>query len=425
MLSQLHLDGFKSFREATVDFGPLTLIVGANASGKSNLRDALRFLHGIGLGYPLAEILGEKYGPGGILQWRGIRGGARETAFAGESDFMLGCIVHPPRAKPYPYKHLMYGLEVDLSDKDVGPQVTGETLRISEDDYLWDSYPEGDPLPQKDEHHISVRHRHGGISDFPATRPILSQFPDRDDELLNVRRACSSVLEIFQDIRFLDLDPNAIRQPSQPGPMILGDRGENLSSVLRNICRDPALKDNLLGWLRSLTPTDAVDFEFQTDLSGRVLVELVEAGGRKVSALSASDGTLRFLALVAALLTPDTGRIYFFEELDNGIHPTRLHLLLQLIQQVCRDQQIQVIGTTHNPALLGLLEEDALKSAVLVYRTENAPDSRIRRILELPDIERVLKTQDIGRLHATGWLEDMVFFSEPDEEGTETEEAPA
>jgi len=46
----------------------LTLVVGTNASGKSNLRDALRFLHGIGLGYPPAEILGEKYGPDGLLQ---------------------------------------------------------------------------------------------------------------------------------------------------------------------------------------------------------------------------------------------------------------------------------------------------------------------------------------------------------------------
>jgi len=46
-----------------------------------------------------------------------------------------------------------------------------------------------------------------------------------------------------------------------------------------------------------------------------------------------------------------------FEELDNSLHPTRVCLLLQLIQQVCRDQQIQVIGTTHNPAVLDLLED--------------------------------------------------------------------
>ncbi|MCB2264233.1 MAG: AAA family ATPase [Candidatus Thiosymbion ectosymbiont of Robbea hypermnestra] len=57
MLGRLKLLGFKSFRDATIHFGPLTLIVGANASGKSNLRDALRFLHGVGLGYPLADSI--------------------------------------------------------------------------------------------------------------------------------------------------------------------------------------------------------------------------------------------------------------------------------------------------------------------------------------------------------------------------------
>jgi AAA15 family ATPase/GTPase len=50
MLERLKLRNFKSFREASVPLGPLTLVVGTNASGKSNLRDALRFLHGIGQG---------------------------------------------------------------------------------------------------------------------------------------------------------------------------------------------------------------------------------------------------------------------------------------------------------------------------------------------------------------------------------------
>jgi len=79
MLTSIELDGFKSFATATLDFGPLTLIVGANASGKSNVRDAMRLLHGVGLGYSLPEILGGKYGPGG-LQWRGVRGGQGEVA---------------------------------------------------------------------------------------------------------------------------------------------------------------------------------------------------------------------------------------------------------------------------------------------------------------------------------------------------------
>ncbi|MGH9824308.1 MAG: AAA family ATPase, partial [Blastocatellia bacterium] len=61
--------------ETTIRFGGLTLIIGTNASGKSNIRDGLRFVHGLARGYTLGEIVGEKYGEGGERVWKGIRGG--------------------------------------------------------------------------------------------------------------------------------------------------------------------------------------------------------------------------------------------------------------------------------------------------------------------------------------------------------------
>ena len=60
MITSLHLEHFKNFEDATLKLGPFTVLIGANASGKSNIRDAFLFLHGIGRGYSLAEILGEK-----------------------------------------------------------------------------------------------------------------------------------------------------------------------------------------------------------------------------------------------------------------------------------------------------------------------------------------------------------------------------
>ncbi|NJP22590.1 MAG: AAA family ATPase [Hydrococcus sp. CRU_1_1] len=88
MLKQLCIEQFKSFKEAELTLGPLTILVGTNASGKSNIRDAFRFLHGISRGYNLAEIMGEKYVEGGVIQWRGIRGGVREITFRGEILFL-------------------------------------------------------------------------------------------------------------------------------------------------------------------------------------------------------------------------------------------------------------------------------------------------------------------------------------------------
>ena len=77
MITSVRLVNFKNFADETLRVGPFTVIVGANASGKSNIRDAFRFLHGIGRGYTLAEILGGKYGAGGT-EWEPIRGAANE-----------------------------------------------------------------------------------------------------------------------------------------------------------------------------------------------------------------------------------------------------------------------------------------------------------------------------------------------------------
>src|SRR6266446_9904481 len=100
MIQSLQLTNFKNFQNTTLPLGKLTLLVGTNASGKSNLRDAFRFLHGMGRGYSLAEIFGDKY-IGGALQWQGIRGGPKEVAFRGESSFQLKTIFRDSDAEGF------------------------------------------------------------------------------------------------------------------------------------------------------------------------------------------------------------------------------------------------------------------------------------------------------------------------------------
>ncbi|MCB9507618.1 MAG: AAA family ATPase [Myxococcales bacterium] len=421
MLKSIDLSSFKSFHRASAPLGALSLVVGTNASGKSNIREALRVLHGVGLGYPMADILGEKYGPGGILQWRGIRGGARESSFQGAGQFGVAVTLRGADDGSPGGQVFRYCLEVDVTDMSAGPRVVREYLRDG-DSFVYDSHPESDPLDQTGDHQIRVRYprgganrKHGKTLAFSSARPVLAQLAELRTEPSSVRDRCEAVSRVFASMRFLDLDPEAMRQPSQPGQLILGDRGENLSSVLQGICQDSARKATLLQWLRALTPTDATDFVFKPDLMGRVLVYLSEASGFEVSAYSASDGTLRFLALIAALLSQDSGRIYFFEEFDNGIHPTRLHLLLDLVQRACRSMNVQVIGTTHNPALLAFLDGEACKDALLVYRSEHSRGSRIVPIMELPGARQVMESQDLGRLHQAGWLEDAAIFSDYDE----------
>ena len=91
MITSVRMVNFKNFADETLKVGPFTIIVGANASGKSNIRDAFRFLHGIGRGYTLAEILGGKYGLGGQREWAGIRGARTKSSVSVILNFPSIC----------------------------------------------------------------------------------------------------------------------------------------------------------------------------------------------------------------------------------------------------------------------------------------------------------------------------------------------
>jgi len=128
MLTSLRLTNFKNFQAACLSLGPLTLLVGTNASGKSNLRDAFRFLHGISRGYTLAEILGEKWVESGVLQWRGIRGGTREATYLQAETFVLEVIVADDKDTDVAKSEYHYRIEVAPSLKWKPPLLVRETL---------------------------------------------------------------------------------------------------------------------------------------------------------------------------------------------------------------------------------------------------------------------------------------------------------
>ena len=89
MITLPHLTDFKNFADETLHLGPFTIIVGANASGKSNLGDAFRYLHGTGRGCILSEIFGGRYGAGGQVERPPIRGQASEQVRFGRDPFAL------------------------------------------------------------------------------------------------------------------------------------------------------------------------------------------------------------------------------------------------------------------------------------------------------------------------------------------------
>jgi predicted ATPase len=107
--------------------------------------------------------------------------------------------------------------------------------------------------------------------------------------------------------------------------------------------------------------------------------------------------------------------LYLFEELENGIHPTRIHLLLQLIEQQVAKGDTQVLATTHSPQLLRLVSPETLLSTSIVYRLPEHRDSQIKRLVDIPHAADALSEEDLARLHESGWLEDAIAFTAVEE----------
>ena len=413
MITSLRLVNFKNFADETLRVGPFTLLVGANASGKSNIRDAFRFLHGIGRGYTLAEIMGGKYGPGGP-EWAGIRGAPNEVA---------------RHEGLYPYVRSAIALQIEL---DVEGRRLSYLIKVGFDP----TNPFGFFLQEEElrtesaivyttietnEPELWLRVGKNGERQVSVSRsqPALTQFLQNQKDVWYQHITEFGVYPVLENIRFFELSPERMREPSIPGVTTLGDFGQYLPTVLEGICVDRERKNVLTGWLRELTPMDVSDFEFPRDAIGRVYLRFVEANGRRISADSASDGTLRFLSMLAALLGPNTGGLLFLEEIDNGIHPARLSLLIELLERQTSMGKVQVVSTTHSPGLLGLVNDRTFENTSVVYRDENSGDAVIRPVAELPKARELRKSQGLGRLHAAGWMENMLAFAEADNDDGE------
>ena len=301
--------------------------------------------------------------------------------------------------------------------------------------------PAGDPVGlQDDESHLLLRmaktggqRKYGQRIAVRRNQPALTQIMEHKRVVRPHKELTQAVVDILAGMRFTDLSPDRMRAPAFPGQTVLGDRGENLPTVLRSICEDAQRRRALADWTRELTPMDVKDFEFIEDpITGRVQLAFREANGEIVSAYAASDGTLRFLAVLAALLGPDRARLYVFEEIDNGIHPSRQQLLLDLIEGQTRTgpadessqvpsgdpiprKDVQVVTTTHSPDLLSSVSDDTFENTSAICRSPGTSDAVIRPVCELPHARKLRSSQGLGTLHRSGWMENVIHLERDDE----------
>jgi hypothetical protein len=372
MLKKIRLTDFKSFVDEEVELAPLTFLVGANASGKSNFLDALRFLQGLPMGLTLSEVLNgeERAHPGA---WSGLRGRSEEAARRGKSAFTIESVWLAP------------------DDSEIRHQITCQTS----------------PSPA----------RRAELIEEGVCRIVAPAILDPQGSLIGflsfeaagkseTERAIVGTLALaVAGVRLLEIQPSAMRGYGRRGAP-LGNEGKNFSGVLADLSDDPIVKHSFVTWLREVCAPEIEDLDFaEVKELGDVMAILVEKEGTRISARSLSDGTLRFLGTLLALQTAGSGDVLLIEEIGEGLHPTRIQFLLELLESAVRQQGIQVIATTHSPVVLQWLTPERLREVIVFGRVPDHEGTIMRRIGDLPHFEEVIQREGIEELFSTGWLE--------------------
>ncbi len=362
MLKKITLRNFKSFRDSTFEFGPLALMVGANASGKSNFVDALRFLQGCARGLKLSEVLSGRW-EGGQLVWSPIRGGEQEIFNLFEKTKNLEIEVHWELDNTGSENIGAYQIQVGLWNET--PVTLKERLVVEDQETI--NTPE------------NGKNLHATLSEYLSHWSI--------------------------NLYFLNLTPSLMRDyVSQKLPEI-GIRGENLSAMLFKLTSKQEQRQTVLDWIQELCPQEIVDFDFIETRLGDVLLAVKEPNGVTISARSMSDGTLRFLAIIVAMLTAKEGTTFIIEEIDNDLHPSRLHLLVGFLEQVTASRKLQIIASTHSPYFLDHLSDDSLKNVLVFHRDQQSVETKVTKLVDIPGYIEARKNMPLDLMHASNWME--------------------
>ncbi|MEM9984732.1 MAG: AAA family ATPase, partial [Bacteroidota bacterium] len=230
-----------------------------------------------------------------------------------------------------------------------------------------------------------------------------------------IPEVCKSFETALAQILFLDPVPQRMRDYAFLNNNELQGDGSNLSAVLHHLWHHEAdattNQEAILRFISSLPEQDILSVEFLTGPRGEVMVQLNESFGGKIRVCEASllsDGTLRVLALAAALLSAPTGSMVIIEEIDNGVHPSRANRLLDSISQIAQRRGLSVLISSHNPALLDALPKEAIPNMVFCYRNPDSGHSELMRLSDLQDYPELVLQGPLGSLLTGGQIDRFV-----------------
>jgi energy-coupling factor transporter ATP-binding protein EcfA2 len=418
MISELKIRNFKSLESVDLKLGHFNLLVGANASGKSNFLDALRFLQGVGNGFTISEILDGKPQSSINLKWDGIRGGSKFVAFrtpdgepANNTEF--GVLVRNEEGSDGSSNSISYSFLFSTEGNSIS--LGGESLLCGEEQVLQMSGQNFMDLR-------SLRDSEGAEFALPGMN-VLAMIALTDSALRvsgsdfseylkgkEHQKATGRSLESFicvsrnlSSMQFLDPLPSVLRGYASKVER-LGENGEGFAALIHEIETNGS-KPALLEWLRELRPDEVDDIYALEGLNNDFMVAIKE-GNKEFRAPVLSEGTLRFIALATAFFQPSMPKVLVIEEIEKGLHPSRLRLLLELMRSQSKRTGTQVFATTHSPTLLAWLTEEDRKTTFVCTRDSESGATKMRSLAEIPRFEELLEEgSHIDELFAEGWLE--------------------
>lgn len=329
-VDRIEIEGYRSLRALKLNLGRVTVIVGRNGTGKSNLYQSLHLLSAAACGAFASAIAAE----GGMksLLWAGGRkkGPVRVNLSARieEWDYSIAFGLPEPTQSVFPFD----------------PWIKTETLRLHEQD------PPVTMLDRKGPSAM-VREANGRPAKVPLAlshaESALAQIrdPERYPELERVRRQ----IEAWRFYHAFETHAGAALRQPQVGvttPVLNGD-GRDLAAALVTI-RHLGDREALEASIDAAFPSSKLLLD--VDEYGQVHLSLEMPGiHRPMSAGELSDGTVRYLCLLAALLTPRPPALLALNEPETSLHDGLLKPLGELIARASRNSQVWV--TTHSDTL--------------------------------------------------------------------------
>lgn len=411
MITELRLENWKSYEQAELHIDPLSVLVGTNASGKSNALDAFLLLNRLANGAMLTSAL---KGDGTLAP---VRGGVEWAARQPGSVFAIGVVCRADDSTDYEYR--LEGQIVDNRCDLYGEQLTRIRYRLGRDGLRksqagsiklvrTDPCVEGSPT-------IVARlynEKQGTPRQLSRTHAVLFQLVGQKLRQ-EIQDGVTEVIGALREVFILDPIPSHMRSFSPLSDRLESDAG-NIAGVLAALPDDKQreIEAVLTRYASQLPERDIRRVYAETvgkfNSDAMLYCEehwLDDGPPPTVDARGMSDGTLRFLAILTALLTRPARSLLVIEEVDNGLHPSRARLLLDMLKAVGQQRGVDVLVTTHNPALLDAMGTEMVPFITVAYRDPATGYSVLSLLEDIGQLPKLLAQGPIGRLSSQGLIE--------------------